>query len=226
MLPRSDKVYVAIVVAAAGILVLVSIVGAILTLTRDPKPRPSYESAPAPALVPPGNSQIVDLVNAQRPPISDADFTVLHRATKRLAPALLRSDWRNAAAEVRATTAARKALAEDLAQYRQLIGGLASEAPRAIIVRRPVEGKTRSSTVVRYTGTDANGDPLEETLVSFDFYWERDAAGWRLFDVATSVTGGATTGGDQTPTGDGAADGSQGPAVVPDDLDTPTGEGG
>ena len=114
MLPRSDKVYVWVTVAAAAAVVIISLIAAANALFGDPKPRPAYESAPAASLVPPPNQQIVNIDNATRPYIADVDYEFLHRNTRLAPQALLSDDWEEAADKLRATPGAKRALRRDL----------------------------------------------------------------------------------------------------------------
>lgn len=236
MLPRSDKVYVFITVAAASALVLVSVIAAVAALTGDPKERPQYESAPAPSLVPPAESGIADQAIAVRPPISDQDYLTLHKGTRLLAPKLLTTQWRDAARQAAVTEQAMENAASDLNEFRSVLNGLKGEPAKDVTVNRPVDGKSRTSTQVRYTGTDEQGNPLEETLVSFDFFWRSTASDrWEIFEIQASISGGATTSAAPetgSDTGDGVGDQTapdQAPEdVVPDDLDdlgSETGDG-
>jgi len=220
MLPRSDKVYVWLTVAAAGAVVIISLIAAANALFGHPKPRPAYESAPAASLVPPPNHTIVNIDNALRPYISDGDYEYLHRNTRVAPTALLADGWEQAAQKLHATPAATRALRNGMREYRSWIRGMRPSRAESITVNRPVNDQTRTGAIVRYNGTDSDGNPLTPTIVSFDLYWQRDGASWRLFDVKASLTGGQQTGSASDPTDsglDGADDldqGSSGPKIV------------
>lgn len=228
MLPRSDKAYVAIVVTVASVIVLLSIIGTIKALTGDAPQRPAYESAPAPALVPPSDSGIVDLANTQRPPISDADYLKLHRGTRLLASQMLTADWKAQARKAGASENAISGVSREISSYQQTTRGLKGSAAKEITINRPVGGRSRTGATVRYTGTDAQGAPLEETLISYDFFWRQDKTGaWSIYDITTAITGGASTE-QASPTGDGDGSSETGPAPEqpePDSYATDSGDG-
>lgn len=233
MLPRSDKVYVTITVIAASVIILLSLIAAVRAWTGGDEPRPEYESAPAPSLVPPPDDSIADPSNAARPYISDEDYLFLHRSTRLLAPKLMVSGWQAAARKAGATEGAIQGAAEDIKRLQDMVRGLTPSEARRIVINRPVGGKSRTSTKVRFVGRDSYGQPLDPTLITYALFWRFDdkTRQWALYDIQVDGAGGGTTApSEESSTGDGTGSSSSDEDSVPsfslgDEEENSTGDG-
>lgn len=92
MLPRSDRFYVTLIVAFAGILIIASIIAAVSAFSGNSKPNPAYESAPDPSLIQmPPETLIVNPDNSAKvlqqissPPISDELYLKIHTTIRKI----------------------------------------------------------------------------------------------------------------------------------------------
>lgn len=209
-MPRSDKLYVFIVVAFASVLVVGSIVATILTLTGDSDKRPGYESAPARELVRPNptSGSIIDIGNAERPPIDDQTYLLLHRETRRMARALATGD--GYAALGRRAGMPGDALAALIDERRQLNGvlqGLDPSKKTPVIVNRPSPSADRNadaelvastSSSVAFKSRSISGDG---GTMSLDINWSFLDNTWFMDEVRLDWS--VSPGGTLTPTNPG-----------------------
>lgn len=206
-MPRSDRFYVFVVVGAASLLVLASIVAAIMTLTGKSDPRPGYESAPAKALVQPNptSGSIVDPDNAERPPIDDETYLTLHRSSRLLSVQLAADrGWRQGLRRAHMPSEALAALTGKLSGFKGYLTGLRPSRRVVVRVFRPVPvpkptdpGLQTAHTSTSILLTDPKFAGSEAGTLSFDFYWRLFQSGkslqWRLEDVQPDLTKSDTT---------------------------------
>ena len=192
-MPRSDRLYVFIVVGLASILVLISLVATVSALTGKSKPPPKYESAPAKALSKPNPSSgsIIDADNAVEAPIDDASFLSLHRETRILSLALAKGqgfgqralDDGLPADMLVKIKSDRQAVAGSLKGYKPI------GKPKVLVYRpQPTKNETDSPeavTLETYASVEMvspSGDSSD--AISFTYYWESDGGPWQLDAVA------------------------------------------
>lgn len=189
-LPRSEKIYAYIVVAAMVVIVIWSVIRAFHSNNKD---RPAYESAPPPALVPPADEPIADPTIAAQAPIDDKTFEVLHRTTRLIAPRLTSPDWRDELRPLIADPGVLADLEHPLASLRTIAHGATPDRARSIEVIRPVDGKTRTAT---YIGLLRNGPETSGSSgYAATFFWELRDGTWKLYgiDVRANATPGESS---------------------------------
>ena len=147
-MPRSDKFYVGLVVGLCSLLVIGSIIAFVITLTNDPKPRPTYESRPASALVnpdPAGDSILNVDTYYKQPPINDATYLLLHKQSRLFLADVLKGDWQATARQAKMQPAAWAAFTDQMVSLRPLLqGGKLSGKTEVVLYCRP-QAETESS---------------------------------------------------------------------------------
>lgn len=199
-MPRSDRIYVFIVVAFAAVLVLVSIVATIRTLTGKPEERPGYDRAPVKELVKPNptSGSIAKVENAERPPIDDQTFLVLHKSTRVMAQKLARGEGYAALARKWAMpTDALMALVEKRRSMSPSMTGLLPGKGNPVSVYRPtlpkdrrqadLQARTVTSVSFRPRSLSGGGGTMRTEM-----FWEQRSNVWSLQEVQLdwSVSGG------------------------------------
>lgn len=190
-MPRSDKLYIMITVGLASILVIISIVTTILTLTGDSKERPAYESAPPKALAKPNptSGSMVDAENAQRPPIDDQTYLILHKQTRLITRSLATGEgWRE---RVWANGITREALIQLDRQRKGLEKDLvgAKVRPRvSVTVYRPTPPSDPKKKAVQTSKTVGSVGMLSRNnsklgSLRAEIYWQRVGNLWQIDDV-------------------------------------------
>jgi len=182
-MPRSDRIYVFIVVGLASILVIISIVATVMALTGSDKTRPSYESAPASALVNPDpvSGSIIDLDNAQRPPIDDQTYLVLHRATRLLALRIAAGKgYGTLASEYGLSDEGRAVMiSERQAMNSTFIAASPNKNPQ-LTIYRPTPGKPGEQLAKTVAAVTFKG---QGSALSTEFRWRLKNNVWRLEEV-------------------------------------------
>lgn len=205
-MPRSDKIYIMITVGLASVFVIASIVATILTLTGDKKERPAYESAPAKALTRanPVSGSIVNVENAERPPISDEAYLILHRETRLLTRELATGKgWRQRAYRDGMSTDGLLTLSRRRAS---LFKGMQDAKVRrkiAVTVYRPTppsNKNSKASYVSRTVGSVSMISKSGERMGSLrnEIFWQQVGNLWQIQDIVlqldlSDVSGGGPT---------------------------------
>lgn len=193
-MPRSDRIYVFIVVGMASLLVIISIVATIAALTGSPKERPGYEKAPARALVKPNpvSGSIVNTDNLNRPPIDDQSYEALHKQTRILTREIASGSGYAERArslgmpekELRAVISRRKAVASSFA-------GLKPSRKVSITVYRPVDPQDSSGaeltnrTVASVALRSKDGD---NGSLRVEYFWSFKDNVWFLQEAQVDPT--------------------------------------
>ena len=233
-LPRSERFWFYAIITFALFLVISASIASCRAWQGKTPPPPAYENAPPRAVAGPDEDGIVNVANAQRPPISDDDFLTLHRTTRLLVTRLLKGDWH---AELTRWGINRGVVAEaagELEEIRSLLAGAQMSGSKGVYVTRPINSKSETGGYVLTVDIGDDGQLSSESTISFTFFWTKKGGAWRIFGVSTELSAdrsgaGATRGGDGVPEPPDNRDGAApAPAAAddqasPDDQNTPTG---
>lgn len=189
MLPKSERVYVTIIVSVCLLIVIFSLIVGIRGLMGKTAVHPAYESAPPTKVLPAPQNSIVDLDNAQRGSIDDADYLFLHKTTRELLSVFLSTSGQQRAKILAITPEVYMKMREKLAPVANQIGNLKSSPTTDITVGRPQFGEdprdpsksaeqssTRGIVVFQPTLGDISSSPA---TVSYTLYWVRKTPGAR-----------------------------------------------
>lgn len=194
-MPRSDKLYVFITVGLACVLVIASIIATIKILSGQKQERPAYESAPAKALTKanPTSGSIIDVDNAERPPIDDNTYLLLHRETRLITRDLATGKgWRERVWQDGISADGLSSLASQRAKLKADLNGGKVRRNVSVTVYRPTppsDTKIKAQLVSKTAGSVgvASSSGSKIGVLRTEIFWQRRGNLWQIQDVVLQM---------------------------------------